>query len=119
MSLTRIEQETGINYNNEEDFAIVYTAHNALIIKLDMLCGLYPKDFKHTVLIGDDEEIKSYHIPKKYVSVRIPRILSEKQKDSLKIARSKLPINISKNIVAIVKKRANFNKNTKQDQLYK
>jgi thiamine monophosphate kinase len=84
MSLTNIERETGINFNEAEDFAIVYTAKESLKRKLDKLCKQFPKDFKRTVLIGDDEEIKSYHINKKYININAPRQYSDEQRKAMK-----------------------------------
>lgn len=84
MSLSRIEQETGINFNEAEDWAIVYTAKVGLIKKLDDLCKRFPKEFKRHMLVGDDEEIKSYHIPKRYIRIGTPRILNDRQKANLK-----------------------------------
>ena len=80
MSLTRIESETGINYNDEEDTAIVYTANSSLMRKLDDLCKKFPKEFQRHILVGDDEEIKSYRIPKKCIIIRTPTIYSEADK---------------------------------------
>ncbi|MCE5329177.1 hypothetical protein LLG07_02450 [bacterium] len=84
MSLTRLESETGINYNDEEKFAIVYTANDSLKKKLDMLCKLHPDQFERYVLTGDDEEVKSYHIPKKCVLIKTPATYSDEQKLKMK-----------------------------------
>jgi hypothetical protein len=83
MSLSNLEKETGINYSDGSSEAIVYTANFSLKKKLDGLCLMYPKDFKHIVLVGDNDGIKSYKIPKKRVCINAPRVYSEKQKKAM------------------------------------
>jgi len=83
MRLSNLEKETGINFNEAESFAIVYTANDSLKKKLDMLCKSHPDNFQKQHFTGDKGAVKSYHIPKKYVLIRTPRVLSEKQKAAL------------------------------------
>ena len=90
MSLSRMESETGINFNDDEDFAIVYTANSSLKRKLDMLCKIHPGHFKPQNFAGDDAEIKSYHIPKKCVLIKTPPIYSDEQKLRMKESGQRL-----------------------------
>ena len=77
MSYTNIEKETIINYNQEEKEANIYTHDKRLVTKLMNCCEKYPEQFK---LIEQDTESKTFIIPKKYVSVRPPKIMSDEQK---------------------------------------
>ena len=102
MGLSNLEKETGINFNEAESFAIVYTANDSLKKKLDMLCKLYP-DFQKQHFTGDKGAVKSYHIPKKYVSIRIPRVLSEKQKAALSKMHKRHMLTIARKASGAVK----------------
>lgn len=80
-NLTSYEQETIINFNEEEKTAAVYTYNKATIKMLDKCCLDYPDMF---VLLKADvygkHISKSYVIPKKYVKIRKPKILSDVQR---------------------------------------
>ncbi|MCI8563415.1 MAG: hypothetical protein HFH69_07825 [Lachnospiraceae bacterium] len=43
MKLSRYEQEVVINFNADEEEAIVYIANSAWIWKMDKLCNEFPK----------------------------------------------------------------------------
>ena len=77
---TRLEQETIINYNQEEDYASCYTFDRALIRKLDNLC----QKSSTIVVKREGEGWKEYTFPKKWVKVHFPRQVSEETK--LKLA---------------------------------
>lgn len=82
-NLTSYEQETIINFNEEEKTAVVYTYNKAIIKMLDKYCLDYPEMFKLIKTEAYGKHIsKSFVIPKKYVKIRKPKILSEKQKVS-------------------------------------
>ena len=110
MSLSNIERETGINYNDEEKFAIVYTANEPLKIKLDGLCVKYPKDFKHISLGGDNDGIKCYHVPKNRVCITAPKVFSEATKKRMKEQGKTL----AKNRGATIVKTSRLNKKQKE-----
>lgn len=78
-SLTSLEKETIINFNEEEKTASIYTYNKAYIRKLTAFCKQRPDLYK---LINHDKEWGSYtfEVPKKYVSVRLPKNLSDEQK---------------------------------------
>ena len=65
MSMTRLEQETIILYNQAEGTADVYTHDPTLLSKLERLAGSYPNQ----VVRGDAHH---FTVPKRCVSVREP-----------------------------------------------
>lgn len=77
--LTRYEQETIINFNEEDATASVYTYNPALRRKLSQLAQERPRE---CVL----DETRDYSgalvctIPKGWVKIKTPRVLSEAQK---------------------------------------
>lgn len=84
-TLSNYERETIINYNQEGKTANVFTHHPALIRKLDKLCEDFPDNFKcdsredhFGVPCGD------YSVPKQYVTIRAPRIMSDEQKAAIR-----------------------------------
>lgn len=80
-NLTSYEQETIINFNEEEKTASVYTYNKAIIKMLDKLCLAFPDMFKLTKIETYGKHIsKSYVIPKKYVKIKKPKLLSDAQK---------------------------------------
>jgi hypothetical protein len=79
MALTKYEQETIIGYNNEEKIASVFTYDKSLIRKIDARLSDYP-DIK-VARRGDGWA--EYTLPKKWVTVRFPRLLSEEQREAL------------------------------------
>lgn len=74
--MTKYEQETIINYNQEENLADVYTCDAPLIRKLDQLCEKYPE----IIVTKSDEDGKTYSLPKKWVKIRPPRQLSDEKR---------------------------------------
>jgi hypothetical protein len=74
--LTKYEQETIINYNNEEKVASIYTHDRSLMRKLDAKMADYP-DIK---LVRRTEEFAEYSLPKKWIKVSFPRQYSDEQR---------------------------------------
>lgn len=89
MNLSRYEQETIFNYNNEEKNAYIFTYDKSLIRKIDNKLSEYP-DIK---VVRRGEYWAEYSMPKKWIKVRFPRILSDEQKSEIsnrmKAARKK------------------------------
>lgn len=89
MNLTKYEQETIINYNNEEKTASVFTYDKSLIRKLDKRLPEMP-DMK---LIRRGEDFAEYSLPKKWIKVAFPRQYSDEQRaemaERMKAAREK------------------------------
>lgn len=75
-NLTKYEQETIINYNNEEKVASIFTYDKSLIRKLDVRLSDYP-DIK---LIKQGEDWAEYQLPKKWIKVSFPRQLTDEQR---------------------------------------
>lgn len=74
MKLSKYEQETIINFNVAESDAVVFTRDKAVIRKLDSLISEFPEVYK---CIGETDIDKTHFMPKKYVSYRKPRKISE------------------------------------------
>ena len=76
------ERETTINFNDAEKVAEIYTCSRHVIFKLDKLCEKHPDLYK---VKEQDDYSKTYIIPKKYISFRAPRFLTEEQKQKIKV----------------------------------
>lgn len=76
---SRLEQETIINYNQEEEFAYCYTFDPKLIRKLDDLCS----KSSCIQLEKQGEGWREYKFPKKWVKVNFPRVVSEEKRKEL------------------------------------
>lgn len=87
MKLSKYEQETIINFNACESDAIVFTRDKAVIRKLDALVTEFPEVYK---CIGETDIDKTYSMPKKYVSYRKPRRISDDIKKQRREMMNKL-----------------------------
>ena len=76
--LSKYEQETIINFNVAESDAVIYTRDKAVMRKLDALVNEFPEVYKCLKVTDID---KIYSMPKKYVSYRKPRRISEEQRE--------------------------------------
>ena len=56
MKLTKYEQETIINFNNDEQEASIYTASPQMMRKLDALAAAYPEHYR---VVGQTEVKKA------------------------------------------------------------
>ena len=65
MYLSRLEQETIVNYNAGEQTATVYTMDKAVMRRLDALKDAYPDTYK---LIGETDIDKTYEMPKSLIN---------------------------------------------------
>lgn len=74
--MTKYESETVITYNDEENTATVYTCNAALIRRLDSFCLKSPLFCKEK----SDSESSTYIFPKKCVSIRFPRTITEEKR---------------------------------------
>lgn len=84
MGLTKYEKETVILFNDAEETAEIYTCNNALIRKLDVFCS----KTRQISRIKEDEYSKTYTLPKKFVTIRFPKEMSEEKRKELS-ARAK------------------------------
>lgn len=89
MNLTKYEQETIINYNNEEKTASIFTYDKPLIRKLDKRLA----EMSDMKLIRRGEDFAEYSLPKKWIKVAFPRQYSDEQRaemaERMKAAREK------------------------------
>lgn len=70
MKLTKYEQETIINFNNDEQEASIYTASPQMMRKLDALAAAYPEHYR---VVGQTEVSKP-------IPVKTPHQSSETEK---------------------------------------
>lgn len=77
--MTKYEQETVIIYNQEDKTANIWTCDNALINKLNKLIEKDPAITE----IKRNEYSRTYKLPKRYINIKIPRQLSEEQRQKL------------------------------------
>lgn len=80
MSISRLEQETIIGFNEAEAAASVYTHNGALKRKLEKLAKERPADVQLSRRYP--EGAVEYTIPKRWVRVNATRILSEAQREA-------------------------------------
>ena len=81
MKLTRVEQETIINFNEAEGTASIYT-HNGPLRRLEQLARERPADCRLFKTCHDGQAIE-YYIPKNWLRINPPRVaspLTEEQK---------------------------------------
>ena len=90
MNLTKYEQETIINYNNEEKNASIFTYDKSLIRKLDKRLA----EMSDMKLIRRGEDFAEYSLPKKWIKVAFPRQYSDEQRaemaERMKAAREQI-----------------------------
>lgn len=79
-SLSKYESETIISYNDESDTATIYTCNYRLIDKLIAMT----KQSSDIKLIKEDEYSKTFVCPKKWVKIKMPRIISEEERQIMK-----------------------------------
>lgn len=89
MKLSRIEQETVILYNQEEPTARISTQDPAFIRKLANLAS----NNEAVSLVEERTGYAEYVVPKKYIKVFAPRLLTDEQKqvmsERMRIMRAK------------------------------
>lgn len=79
MNLSLYEQETIINFNEEEKTANVYTHNRALRRKLELLAEQRPTECRMTKTSHDGQAV-DFTIPKSWFKIFPPRVASEAQK---------------------------------------
>lgn len=77
--LSLYEQETIINYNREEKEASCYTHDPYLIRKLDDLC----EKSEAIISVREGEGWKEYSLPRTWVKIKMPRQLSDEQREKM------------------------------------
>lgn len=86
MNMARYEQETIINFNEEEKTAGIYTHNKMLRQKLAALARDRPEDCR-LVKASRSGRAVDYTIPKSWIKIVPPRTASEAQKAALARAR--------------------------------
>lgn len=81
MNVTKYEQETIILFNEGEAAASIYTYNTSLQHTLVSLCESHPAQVRQTGNNGIGA--LTFEVPKKWVKVSPPRVLSEAQKKVL------------------------------------
>lgn len=81
MKLTNFEKETIILFNEAERMASVYTCNAAMKKQLGALCESRPGQIQRTADNGCGG--LTFLLPKKWIRISPPRILSEAQKEVL------------------------------------
>lgn len=79
--MTKYEQETTFNYNQEETAAVCCTMDKKLIRKLDRLC----EKSQACIRVSAQNGICTYTFPKKWIRVQIPKQYSEEQRKEMAI----------------------------------
>lgn len=80
--LSRYEQETHINWNEETNTAHIYTTSPRMIKKLDALAKAYPDIYKasRTGTINGETVSREYDVPSGYIRFKKPP--TEKQREA-------------------------------------
>lgn len=79
--MTRYEQETIINFNDEEKTASVYTCNKSLRNRLAAFAADRPDE---CVFKMDDGYAVWYTVPKKWVRIKPPRTVSDAQREHMR-----------------------------------
>lgn len=82
MSLSLYEQETIINYNQEERTAQIFTYSKALMARIEKLRKRLPDEV--TLLREEPTGAREYRVPKSRIDIKIPRDLSAAERERLK-----------------------------------
>ena len=78
MKLSGMERETVINFNEAERTGSIYTHNEALKRQLLELCRAYPEQVRQTAANGWGG--LTFELPKKWLKVSPPRVLSPAQR---------------------------------------
>lgn len=81
MSLSRYEQETIINYNEEEKEARIYTHNKAMRCRLEKLAQLRPEECR-IERTSEDGKAADFVVPKAWIKIRPKRILSTEEREA-------------------------------------
>ena len=81
MRISRLEQETIINFNEAESTATVYTHNGALVRKLEGLADQRPDEAKRGRVFPDGG--REYTIPKRWVKVNAGPMYTDEQRQAM------------------------------------
>lgn len=83
MSLSKMEKETIITFNEQESSAEIYTYNQAMKSRLNGLCKKHPDDFTY---LYDRDGASVFRFAKNLISIRAPRAgkkMSGREKEEL------------------------------------
>ena len=78
MKLTNVERETVINFSEAGPIANIYTHNEGLKRQLSELCRTHPERVRQTA--ANDWGGLTFELPKKWLRVKPPRVLSPAQR---------------------------------------
>lgn len=81
--MTKQELETIIRYDETPDAAVVYTCSRALMRRLEKIAHDRPDECK-LIRKGTGAECAEYTVPKKWISIRPTRIISDAERARLR-----------------------------------
>lgn len=84
--LSRLEQETTVNWNAEEPTASIYSATPATLRKLDKLCAQFPEHYRCTWQ-DSETQAKRYELPAKLIRFAKPASEAQREAGRLKAAK--------------------------------
>lgn len=76
MKLSNVEKETIIRYDDSDSTATIYTCNNRPKAKLDKLSS----ERTEITVVTEDDYSRTYNLPKNWIKVRAPRILTDEQR---------------------------------------
>lgn len=82
MSISKIEQETIVQFNEAEPTASIYTYNGALKRKLTGLCHTRPTEARPTK--DDGRGGLTFEVPKRWVKVNAGPVYTEEQRQAMK-----------------------------------
>ena len=85
--LSKYEQETVINFSAGDTEAVVYTRDRAVMRRLDSLVTEFPSVYRCIKATDID---KTYAMPKRCVTYRKPRRITEERREQIKSQMVKL-----------------------------
>jgi len=95
--LTKYEQETIINFNEDESMASICAHNKRLIAKLNKACQRVPEHFKF--IKSNDDGFMFFECTKKYITIHIPAksTLTDEQREKLRERMKTLTAKRSRN----------------------
>ena len=88
--LTNIERETIVTFNEAEDLAEVFTFNRPMQRRLATLAQLRPADVTQTGRDDTDGQVSvTYTVPKGWVKINAPRVLSMEQLEAARLKAQK------------------------------
>lgn len=76
MRLSKLEMETIVLFNEEEDTVNIYTYNPKLLKKLDILCEKHPESYRKT-------RSNDYELPKKLLTLILKEPLTAEQQKAI------------------------------------